>query len=213
MKRVCSYLLITTFVILGCAVREIRKEVKVPWLKPGTKMVYGVDFQGKKYDFIVNVKSLPPEIKFDWEMTEPVNKSGSILIKASALDTARGQFNYFRGGSKTLENATTVWVSKKVYKELKEKGTTKIILDSDSYTLSLKSKEKMKVSIDGTEKEIDVIYGEIENAAVEYALDESGNLIERPKNYKYWILDDPINPVIMRMVIDFEIGIKEITTR
>jgi len=38
-------------------------------------------------------------------------------------------------------------------------------------------------------------------------------LIERPKNYKYWILDDPINPVIMRMVIDFEIGIKEITTR
>ena len=82
-------------------------------LKAGSVLTYGVNANGMEYDFIVTLRSFEkgkaPE--FDWQMTAPVNKSGSVKIKLEAIKEAYAWFNYFSGSSVTLDKETSVLAS------------------------------------------------------------------------------------------------------
>ncbi|MCX7743794.1 MAG: hypothetical protein N2167_04425 [Flavobacteriales bacterium] len=171
-------------------------------IKSGIRLIYQVDNRGKVYDFIVNITEANKNgIKFNWEMTAPVNFTGKITLTAQALAKANSLFNYFQNNSdETLSNQTTVFLSYDVYKKvIKRKkctldfgsrttvGSSDVLLDS--------SKKKFSVKINGVSSEIE--------CPVLYAADNSSLRIAFLK------VDDFV--LIVEMQGDFIIYLKEVT--
>ncbi len=165
------------------------------WLKNCTKLSYHVNYNALEYNFILDSLLVNDGISFNWKMTDPMNYSGKVKMSSEALDTATAQNNFFGNNSNLdLTNKTTIWVSKKVYKAIK-KGRSVIIDPSlGREKLTFKSAEKLKANMNGKSESFDVLY----------ATTDSGN--------KFWILDDPSNPLIMKMYLGWTIEIKDITT-
>ena len=99
-------------------------------IKEGSKLLYHVEAGDRgEYDFIVTVKKLGPSVTFDWQMTEPVNKSGTVTMSESAMKDATALFNYFSGGASALTNETSVFVSKGLRKAVMENDEVLIKAD------------------------------------------------------------------------------------
>ena len=165
------------------------------WLKNCTRLSYQVNYNSLEYDFNLDSLVVDDDISFNWKMTAPMNYSGKVKMSSEALDTATAQNNFFSDNSNiNLTDKTTIWVSKKVYKAIKKGKPVNIDPSLGREKLSFISTEKIKANLNGKNESFDVLY----------ATTESGN--------KFWILDDPENPIILKMYLGWTITIKDITT-
>lgn len=190
MKKI---LLFTTIMALCMA---FTSELNAPQGKAkigvGTKLTYAANFMGKKCDFIVTLTGKEAGgITFDYNMTDADKTTGSVSISPDAVSTAIKQNNYFVGGKMQLREATAIWLSNKVYNNLKN-GAANIDIGSGSEVLTLKEKVKMSVKMGGKNKEVKVLYAETQTG------------------HKFWILDDKNNPVVLKFDTGWTLDIKEI---
>jgi hypothetical protein len=166
----------------------------------GTILIYEVDFYGNNYDFLVLIHEIKKDkVVFEYLMTNPNQTSGSITITADALESATSQFNFFGGGPVTLEDMTSVWISRKVFDELTgEKGRSIISPDGGQTSVELIGK---KVGYDYS------IYNHIserqfDNIAYYYAESVDGDI-------KYWIGTSRGVPIILKMDLGWKIWLRE----
>lgn len=164
----------------------------------GQKLVYGVDFYGNNYDFIITITSLEDGINFDYKMTNATNTTGTVSISAEAMDNATAQNNMFSGGEMMLLNKTTVWVSQKVFMDLQEDGVANVLPDGVN---QVKLKQK-KVAHDY--EAMNSKNGQMINN-LSYVYAESDD-----QKYKYWIHLDDNYPLILKMDLGWSIWLKEI---
>lgn len=172
-------------------------------LGPGATLVYDVDFYGSQYDFIVHLKALDDNgLSFDYEMTNPNRTRGAVHMTTEALREATAQFNYFRGGEATIDDKTSVWVSAAVYQALAgEGGAATISTDGGNSTVKIvKSKTGHDYAVINAIRQ-----EEIRDLAYLYAESEDGEV-------KYWIHNDPDNPLILKMDLGWKIKLREIDT-
>jgi len=165
------------------------------YLDNDSKLRYYLHNSGNDYEFIIDIKSLGDEIEFDWWMTRPASNEGSVKMTEDALNNAISQKNSFHGGYDELSYQTTVWVSKKVYNALKNKHSIEVYPEGSEEMLSYVSDYDYPVIVDGKKIVVKTLYAE-------------GDLGD-----KFWILDDAENPVILKMVVSFNIEIGEIMTQ
>lgn len=158
---------------------------------PGSTLVYTVTMGEHSYDFIVNVTQLDDAIRFDYNMTNEAGTRGTVIISAEAYESARIQNNYFFGDLLELDNETTVWVSKTVFNEFKA-GETTIQSHDEMETLTQLDQGTYPVSMHDETHELPVLYGET----------NMGN--------KFWILDNPEMPLILKMDLGWSIALKSI---
>ena len=163
-----------------------------------------VNNNGSVYPFIVsNPKgSTVTDFEFNWSMGDDNN--GHIKITAAAMKSAIGQNNYFGPSLKnaTLTDKTTVWVSQQVYTDLAKKGSAKMdvgngpevfttVTDKDGDAEKESFKDAIKVK--GNEKTVTTLH--VKNT------DGSRQL---------WILNNPQNPVIIKMDLGWTIVLKSV---
>lgn len=164
-------------------------------LKAGSVLTYLVSANGKTYNFIITIKNWDGDRVFDYEMTAPVSQTGNVTITSAAMSNASGQHNIFGGGPISLSDKTTVWFSKMVFDGLKKDFQARISCDGGSPVTLLNNYEDIcAVKVDGKETRLKVIYAE----------EQSG------KPYKYWILDDPANPLILKMDLGWTIQLTDV---
>jgi hypothetical protein len=159
---------------------------------------------GSIYPFIVsNPKgNTVTDFEFDWSMGNDNN--GHIKITAAAMKSAMAQNNYFgpRLKNATLTDKTTVWISQQVYADIAKKGTAKmdvgngaeiftVVTDKDGEAEKESFKDPIKVK--GSEKTVTTFH--IKNN------DGSRQL---------WILNNPQNPVIIKMDLGWTIILKSV---
>lgn len=89
-------------------------------LTKGTKLIYNVEQGTNKYQFIMKITELGKGVSFDWEMTAPVNKTGSVTMTPDAMKSATALFNYFNGGTTTLAKETSAFVSRNAYTKIEK---------------------------------------------------------------------------------------------
>ena len=168
-------------------------------IKPGTVLTYDVSSAGKNYKFIVTIKSLGNEIAFDWKMTEPVNKSGSVVMSANAVAKADALFNYFNGGASNLDKETSVWISKKLFDDISAKAEAPIKVNGAADTATVMS-----------------------NTISEFNFNLNGNLVAVPgwelqggSDIKYTIdiIESTKFPIITRMDLGWTIQLSEIKSQ
>src|SRR4051794_18088596 len=80
-------------------------------IREGSVLTYHVKSFGKEYDFIVTVNKISSldGVSFDWKMTDPANKSGSISITDDAYTNSYAWYNMFSNGSVKLDKETSVF--------------------------------------------------------------------------------------------------------
>ncbi len=168
-------------------------------IKPGTQLTYDVNAGGKQYKFIVTIKKLGAEIAFDWKMTEPVNKTGSVAMSAAAVAKADALFNYFNGGPTVLEKETSVWISQKLFNDIATTAQGAIRVNGAADTVTVMS-----------------------NTISEFNFNLNGNLVAIPgwelqggSDIKYTIdvIESAKFPLIVRMDLGWTISLSEVKSQ
>lgn len=207
MKKIVT-LIFCSFLVL-CAKAQVALEQV---LQPGSQLIYEVDANGSKYNFIVTIKDLEG-LSFDWEMTAPVNKKGTINHTKTALAGATLMYNMFQAGTKTLDNKTlSVWLSQKVYQFLTTKtgqpvkigmyGTEKPPMNMGTYTAQLST----LVMIDGEEVSLP-------EELVKELVKEGKDYIPGAGDEFFTFYPSPKLPIILRMNAGFTISLKSVKTK
>ncbi len=178
------------FALMGAAQADTPE-----WMVPGTELVYDVDAQGNQYEFHVVLEQATEGLSFSWRMTEPVGTQGWVDIRPEALKIARAQVNHFAGGEVSLEEATTVWLSRVVYDDLKEKQRAKVIHKGEEVELVVEESAPFPTTIMGEELAPVPVHAATEDGA-----------------HAYWILDDPDSPLILKMDHGWTISLRYITS-
>jgi hypothetical protein len=178
-------------------------------IKPGTKLIYAVETNEQKYDFIVTVKALVPALVFDWEMTDRANNSGTITHTAAAMISANTMYNYFSPGAKILDdNTLSVWLSKSTFTGL-TKGSKAVMLKMNTNESPKKmgiykeDPEELKVIVNGEKETIEEYEAKDINAAGAPAEDQ----------VYFTFANSSKMPIILRMKNGFYIALKEIKTK
>ena len=193
MKKII-YLIILLFLITSCASKKNLSQPSYEFIE-GSDLFYEVKMGDEEYDFNINMNQFSEElISFDWEMD--MSRSGSIAIRSNELSNAMSLKNYFSGGYKLLENQTSVWVSKKLFNDLKSNKAVEIDLGNGQKEIFQKTTTELFPIINKTNEKDTPI-----KLPVFIILDKLGKK-------EIWILDDPKNRLIVMMDLDFRIDLK-----
>ena len=199
MKK-CLLLFISVFTCWAVQAQNINDlESLENAIKPGTQLTYDVNAGGKQYKFIVTIKKLGTEIAFDWKMTEPLNKTGSVAMTAAAVAKADALFNYFNGGPTVLEKETSVWISQKLFNDIATNAQGAIRVNGAADTVTVMS-----------------------NTISEFNFNLNGNLVAVPgwelqggSDIKYTIdvIESAKFPLIVRMDLGWTIALSEVKSQ
>lgn len=107
------------------------------WAKPGTQLIYDVRHNGKAYRFVMTLRAINNGYNFDFEMTPPANVKGTVVITKPMADSAGKIVNFFGNGVTKLNEETAIWLSKRMFSEIKTKGSTEVTIDGSFDNLRL----------------------------------------------------------------------------
>lgn len=108
MKKILSF----SAAILCCATLAF-SQAPAYKMQVGDQLVYRVEAGQNEYDFIVTPTKLSKTgISFNYEMTAPANKKGTITMNEEALTSSMAMYNQFGGGAVNLTDQVSVFASK-----------------------------------------------------------------------------------------------------
>jgi hypothetical protein len=175
--------------------------------RPGTVLTYVVKAGSNNYQFIVTFTEVGDSVAFDYEMTAPANKEGSVAISKEAMNSAVRLVNYFGGGPMALTDATTVFLCRDcIWEAVLESGDLMLTLDDQpepTYFGSVVGPSTVfKVRIDGEEQTMETY----SIASVVY------NPEEDREDYaaSLHVLDNLDYPLLVYMNIGFSIKLVEV---
>lgn len=175
---------------------------EVPKPHDGMAYEYAVNFKGDKYNFYdSNILLLDAYTSFNYVMDNDNQTRGEITMSEDAYTNATDLYNYFSGGDVTLDKQTTVWLSKKLFKEIKE--NSKVIMSTDKS--SPKTYKVVKAKKDADKYYKVLVNGKHRNIPCIQIVSEDGS-------QKLWITDNPENPLILKMNIGFSIELFSVNT-
>jgi hypothetical protein len=195
-------LLLNAFSFLSlCCFAQVNLQSLV---KPGTKLIYAVEANEQKYDFIVTVKAINPAVVFDWEMTNGTSNTGTITHTQTAMISANTMYNYFTPGQKTLDdNSISVWLSKNTFRGL-GKG---VMIKMNTGDVA-----KKMGTFTGT-NELDILVdGEKETIEEEVAKELNNEGTAVGEDFFTFYSSFKL-PIILRMRNGFYIALKEVRTK
>jgi hypothetical protein len=167
-------------------------------MKPGTVLTYDVNANNKRYQFIVTLKKLGDEIAFDWKMTDPINKTGNVVMSPEAVAKADALVNSFSGGESKLSKETSVFISRKIINDVSTTTMANIKLNGAGDTATVMS-----------------------NTISEFNFNLNGNMVAVPgwelqgggdTKYTVDVLESNKFPIIFRMDLGWTIQLAEIKT-
>ena len=179
---------IILFLISGIYVSNAQVKDGNKWINKDAVLKYNVTNGDQMYDYIVDSLQFSSNLSFNWKMGEPINYSGKISHTSSALESATIMVaNFHNNTNEVYTDRTAVFISQKVYLAMKNKTPISISINDIPQTLSFIKTEKYWAQKASTGLELTVLYAETD------------------KGGKFWILDDKIHPIIIKMISGFTI--------
>ena len=196
---------ITTFVLIMIANAFLFSQIAYK-MQVGDQLVYQVEAGNNEYDFTVTPTKLSSTgITFDYVMSAPANKTGTISMTSEALKNSMTMYNKFGGGNVNLTDQVSVFASKAMMAFAAEGS-------SDIYLNGPKGESENFVTLEGMDSPTNgsTYIKWIKNInGVDYLLD--GPILENAdgsKGIRY--TDGGGFPFITYMELDFKVYLKEI---
>ena len=161
--------------IIALPARVLSREASLPAFGRDTVLVYKSEMEQDIKSFVVRIAEFFPDRFIEWE--DSVTQ-GTIFMPASAVQDARGFVNssLFEAGVDTKgKQATTLWLSRRLFRELKEKKKVKVALDSIDTWVTLDSNDQVPVEVNRTIMNLPAIKTVDERQSVRWFLDSEEN--------------------------------------
>ncbi len=137
----CAVLVSLAAVSLGFSAAEVR----LPAFGRDTVLVWKSENQGYSAEFVVRIAEFSPDRFLEWEDSKT---QGTIFIPNRDILSAKGFVSsaLFESGMDTKgKDVTTLWLSQRIYRELKEKKKAKCDLDGVSAMLAYQGEDQLRL--------------------------------------------------------------------
>ncbi|HXK59267.1 MAG TPA: riboflavin synthase [Acidobacteriota bacterium] len=144
-----------------------------------TVLVFESEVANKQTPMVLRVARFRPDIFVEWES---VNHQGTFHLYKEAVTDARKfvlESLFDAGVDSESEDAMTVWLSERMYKDLREKGQARIELNNLPLKMKMTGTGTFTVLVDKKKREIPVI------------------MVEDDRKNTWVIHDDPENPIMV----------------
>ena len=145
--------------------------------------------------FIVRIAQFQPDRYIEWEDS---TTQGTILMPAKTVEEARGLANFqlFEAGVDTRgKNATTLWLSRRIYRELKQGPKVKFDVDGLPTLVTVLGVDRMDVDVNRVPTSVPVLKTRDE------------------RNSERWFLDLEDNALLVNLLVrDYRQRLTSITT-
>ena len=166
----------------------------VPAFGRDTVLVYRSTIENEAA-FVVRIAEFEPDRFIEWEDS---TTQGTILMPAKSILDGHEFINWslYQGGMDTRgKNATTLWLSRRIFRALKEKPKVKITMDALPTWITVLGNDQMEIEVNRTVRNVPVIM----------TRDERG--VER------WFLDREDNPLLVNLKLrNYQQKLTSITT-
>lgn len=182
------------FVALLPSPRGAQSAAGLPAFGRDTVLVYKSSLESNNV-FVVRVAEFAPDRHVEWEDS---TTQGTIFIPAKAVVDAPAfsGWDLFQGGVDTRgKNTTTLWLSRRIFRALKQKDKVKLTIDGLATFVTVIGNDQMTIEINRSATPVPVIKTK----------DERG--VER------WFLDAEDNPLMVNLLFrGYEEKLASITT-
>jgi hypothetical protein len=125
--------------------------------------------------FVVRIAEFSPNRYVEWE---DAITQGTIFMLAKAVTNAHEYVNWrlYEGGVDTLsKNATTLWLSQRIFRELKEKQKIKVTIDALPTWMALIGNDQMAIEVNRSSRLVSVVKTRDERGTERWFLDMEDN--------------------------------------
>jgi len=152
----------------------LQSESAVPAFGRNTVLVYKNSLESNS-TVVIRIAQFAPDRYVEWE---DAITQGTILMPAKAVSDAREftTWKLFQAGSNTKgNNATTIWLSRRIFRELKERQKAKFSIDGIDTAVTLLGGDQTNIEINRSERSVAVIKTKDERGMERWFLDEEDN--------------------------------------
>jgi len=146
----------------------------VPPFGRNTVLVYESSLE-EGSTFVVRIAEFSPDRWIEWEDS---TTQGTILMPEKSILEGREFVNYrlYQGGvDSRSKNATTLWLSRRIFRELDVKPKVKVTIDSLSTWVTVLGRDQMDTEINRVNRRIPVIKTRDERGTERWFLDLEDN--------------------------------------
>jgi hypothetical protein len=168
--------------ILGAySLLKAEGENPLPPFGRDTVLVWTAHNQDYESQFVVRIAEFAPDRFLEWE---DAKTQGTVFMASNDLMTANNYISGSRlfqsGVDAKSKNETTLWLSRKIFRVLKDKGKIKCNIDGIQALMTYKGNDRLPVEINKSMIELPVIK----------VADDRGS--------ETWFLDSEENPLLMK---------------
>jgi hypothetical protein len=146
-----------------------------------TVLVWTDQSQNHESQFVVRIAEFVPDRFLEWESAET---QGTVFMASADLLTANnfisGSKLFQPGGDAKSKNETTLWLSSKMFRDLKEKKKVKCNIDGIQSHITYKGNDRLPVEINKSVRDLPVIK------------------VADDRDSERWFLDSEENPLLMK---------------
>ncbi len=159
----------------GAMAHAIAGSPSLPVFGRDTVLVYRVQNQEDTSEFVVRIAEFLPDRYVEWENS---TTQGTIFMPNRAILSAKTfvTTSLFEGGVDTRgKDKTTLWLSRQIYRDLKEKKRAKVDLDGIEGWLNVEGSDQISVDVNRSPISLPVIKVKDDRGSERDFLDQEDN--------------------------------------
>jgi len=168
---------IPVVILIALSAQALVQAASVPPFGRDTVLVYKSEIEQNVNTFVIRIAEFSPDRFVEWENS---STQGTVFIPASSVQNAKGYVNsslFEAGVDTTAKQVTTVWLSRRIFQELKEKKKAKVAIDSIDSWMTLESEDQVPVEVNRTVVNLPAIKTVDDRQSVRWFLDSEDNPI------------------------------------
>ena len=170
-------------IVFGFISLAFSEGTQLPSFGRDTVLVWKIQNTSLEEGFIVRIAEFSPDRYVEWENEKT---QGTIFMPAKDVLEAKGYTSsglFEAGVDRRSKNAITLWLSQKIYRDLKEKKKARCVLDGVITWLQYLGEEHLTVEVNRNPMQLPVIR------------------ISDDRGSERWFLDQENNPLLVKHIV------------